>query len=83
MEDLEFKEDLAGTLVEKVEVGTKVVDSLQAKSHVWVEFGAGKMVQQVIHTGLRLNFTGKSPTHTTSLTTNLSRKTWSLAFGKC
>ena len=63
LEDLEFKEDLAGTLVEKVEVGTKVVDSLQAKSHVWVEFGAGKMVQQVIQTGIMLNFTGKYPTH--------------------
>ena len=46
-----------------MEVGTKVVDSMKAKSHVWVKFGAGKMVQQVIRTGLRLNFTGKSPIH--------------------
>ena len=44
MEDLEFSEDLIGTPVEKVELGTKVVDSLKAKSHVCVELGAGKMV---------------------------------------
>ena len=44
LEDLEFSEDLIGTPVEKVELGTKVVDSLKAKSHVCVELGAGKMV---------------------------------------
>ena len=39
LEDLDFSEDLDWTLVEKVEVGTKVVDSLKAKSHMWVELG--------------------------------------------
>ena len=28
---------------------------------MWVQFGAGKMVKQVIKTGLRLNFIGKAP----------------------
>ena len=61
LEELEFSEDLVGTPVEKVEVGVKVVDSLKAKGHVWVKFGAGKMVLQVIEIGLRLNFIGKAP----------------------
>ena len=63
LEDLEFSEDLIGTPVEKVELGTKVVDSLKAKIHVWVKLGAGNRVQQVIQIGLRLNFTGKLPAH--------------------
>ena len=57
-DEAEYSEHLEGN---PVEVGVKVVDGLKAKSHIWEDFGAGKMVLQVINTGLRLNFTGKVP----------------------
>ena len=60
-DEAEYSEHLEGNPVEEIEVGVKVVDGLKAKSHIWEDFGAGKMVLQVINTGLRLNFTGKVP----------------------
>ena len=59
-DEAEYSEHLEGNPVEEIEVGVKVVDGLKAKSHIWEDFGAGKMVLQVINTGLRLNFTGES-----------------------
>ena len=58
-DEVEYSEHLEGIPVEEIEVGVKVVDGLKAKSHVWEEFGAGKMVLQVIDIGLKLNFTGR------------------------
>ena len=60
-EETDYSEELKGNPVEEVEQGVKVVDSLRNKSEVWVKFGAGKMVQQIVSTGLRLNFSGKVP----------------------
>ena len=60
--DYDFAEELEGAPVEKVEEGTKVVDSLRDKIKIWIQHGAGKMVQQVISSGLRLNFNKKLPT---------------------
>ena len=45
-DEVEYSEHLEGIPVEEIEVGVKVVDGLKAKSHVWEEFGAGKMVLQ-------------------------------------
>ena len=60
--DYDFVEELEGVPVEKVESGIKVVDSLRDKVEVWIQHGAGKMVQQIISSGLRLNFNKKLPT---------------------
>ena len=49
---LEFSEDLDETPVEKVEVGTKVVDSLKAKSHVWVKFRLARWFSRLFKLGL-------------------------------
>ena len=60
--EYEFAEELEGAPAEEVEEGVKVVDSLRDKVKIWSQYGAGKMVQQVISSGLRLNFNKKLPT---------------------
>ena len=60
-DDSEFKDGLEGIPIEEVEKDTKEVDSLMGKVGVWKEFGAGKMVLQILDDGLRLNFVGRVP----------------------
>ena len=60
-DDNEYSEHLEGTIVESGEGRESVVNKLKVKSKVWKEFGAGKMVIQIIEGGLRLNFTSKVP----------------------
>ena len=52
LEDLESSLDSDGTPLENVEVGTKVVDSLKAKSHVWVKFGLARWFSRLFKLGL-------------------------------
>ena len=60
--DDEYVDGWDGIAVEEVEKDIKVVDSLKGKVDVWKEYGAGKMVLQILSNGLKLNFTGKAPT---------------------
>ena len=60
-DDNEYSECLTGDSVDMTEPDRKVVDALKGKVGVWAEYGAGKMVQQVLKGGLRLNFSGKLP----------------------
>jgi hypothetical protein len=59
--DNEYSKYLTGDSVDMTEPDRKVVDALKSKVGVWAEYGAGKMVQQVLKGGLRLNFSGKLP----------------------
>ena len=80
-EETGYSEDLKGNSAEEVEQGVKVVDSLRNKSEAWVKFGAGKMVQQIVSTGLRLNL-GKFQKSTKRIIINLLKVTYSLALMK-
>ena len=60
-DDNEYSEYLTGDSVDMTEPDRKVVDALKGKVGVWAEYGAGKMVQQVLKGGLRLNFSGELP----------------------
>ena len=57
----EYSEYLKGNAVDITEQHDKVVDALKGKVSVWAKFGAGKMVQNIVKGGLRLNFIGKLP----------------------
>ena len=58
---LDFSEHLDGDAVNTTETADKVVDGLIGKVQVWAEYGAGKMNQNIVSNGLRLNFTGSIP----------------------
>ena len=58
----EYVDGWDGVPVEEVETELRVVDSLRGKLEAWRQYGAGKMVLQIINNGLKLNFTGKAPT---------------------
>ena len=58
---LDFSEHLDGDAVNTTETADKVVDGLIGKVQVWAEYGAGKMIQNIVSNGLRLNFTGSIP----------------------
>ena len=59
LDDNEYSEYLTGESMDMTEPDRKVVDALKGNVDVWAEYGAGKMVQQVLKGGLRLNFSGE------------------------
>jgi hypothetical protein len=59
--DSDFTEHLTGDAVDISEGKIKVINALHGKKDVWARFGAGRMIQNILTNGLRLNFGGKLP----------------------
>ena len=59
--DSDFTEHLTGDAVDISEGKIKVINALHGKKDVWARFGAGRMIQNILVNGLRLNFGGKLP----------------------